>query len=127
MEHYNKIIIDKPFKNPGVIPDSWYRFSRQDVDASVRKASLKAGFDKWVTWEKETKDMYSQYHKELLALNEIAAAMELKKYIIDVDKELAIAEQKELSLNMIDYDMDVILAEQKEVCKKYKKKLKEEF
>lgn len=125
MKHYNRLIVEKPFNNPGVIPDNWYRFARQDVDMNIRKNSIQVGFETWIRWERETKTLYEQYYKELINLNQTAAAMELKKYIIDVDKELAQAEQKDLSLKMIDYNIYDIMVEQEDVFKKYKKKLAE--
>ena len=64
-------------------------------------------------------------YKELIALNEIAGAMELKKYILDVDDELAKAKEKHIERKAIEYDIAVIMPEQEEIYKKYKKKIKE--
>jgi hypothetical protein len=58
-------------------------------------------------------------------LGEVAGAEELKKYITDVDYELAEAEEMHLELAAIDFDIDDIIVEQDVIYKKYKKKLKE--
>ena len=125
MTRYNKLIPDRPFKNPNIIPNNWYQYSRQDVDAGVRKAAIKAGIEKWVNWEKDTKKLYETYYKELISINEIAAALELEKYISDVDNELAAAEEKYIYLNSIDYDIFEVTSKQEKKYKQYKKKLKE--
>jgi hypothetical protein len=125
LHHYNKIIPEIPFENPSVIPESWYKYNRQDVNASTRKNAIQTGMEKWISWEKETKELYQRMYKELIALNEIAGAEELAKYITDVDKELSAAAQKELELKAIDYDICLIIDKQEEKYKKYKHKLKE--
>lgn len=125
LHHYNKIIIEKPFKNPSVIPSSWYQYTRLDVNVATRKSSIQAAFEKWVNWEKDTKKLYETLYQELMSLNEIASAKELCKYIKDVDDELARACQKHIELVAIDYNISDIMMEQKEYKKKYQKKLKE--
>lgn len=123
--HYNKLVLDQPFKNPGIIPTNWLNYTRQDVSIDIRKTATKNGFDKWIQWEKDTKKLYEQYYKELIALNEEAAAFELKKYIIDVDYELAEAEQQLLFLNAMDFSMPDIIVEQDKIYQDYIDKLKE--
>lgn len=123
--HYEKLPIDTAVGNPKIIPDSWYKYTRRDVDTSTRKTSIAAGIEKWVTWEKNTKKIYEQLYQELINLNEIAGAMELKKYIKDVNKELADAQLIYVKKKAIDYNISDIMAEQDEMCKKYDKKLQE--
>ena len=61
---------------------------------------------------------------ELMSLGDVAGAMEIKKYIKDVDNELAEACQKHLDKRGIDFDLSVMTEEQKELSKKYEHKLK---
>ena len=98
LKHYDKLVLDMPFKNPDVIPESWFKYSRHDVNDVTRKTAIQAGIEKWVNWEKQTKKLYEYYYQELMKLNEVAAAIELRKYIKDVDNELATATQKHLEL-----------------------------
>lgn len=125
LHHYNKIIIETPFKNPSVIPESWYQYTRHDVNATTRKNAIQVAMEKWVNWEKDTKKLYEQLYQALININEIAAAEEVMKYLKDVDEELAKACQKHIELAAIDYDISDIIMEQEELKKKYKKKLKE--
>ena len=125
LKHYNKLLIDLPFKNPKVVPENQYQYSRQQVSVEVRKAASKTGIDKQVEQERETKKFYEQYYETLISLGEYAAAAELMKYIVDVDFELAEAEQMQLELEAISYEINDIIVEQKALKKEYKKKLKE--
>ena len=125
LHHYNKILMERPFKNPSVIPESWYQYNRHDVNTATRKNAIQVGMDKWVTWEKDTKKLYENLYRELVILNEIASAQEISKYIEDVDNELADACQKYIELSAIDYDISDIIMEQKELKELYEIKLKE--
>ena len=125
IHHYNKLIEETPFKNPSVIPSTWYQYSRQDVDKNTRKDAIKTGFNKWVEWEIKTKTLYETMYQELININEIAAAKELSNYIKDVDEELAMAQQKLLELTAIDFNISDIMQEQKALYKKYTKKMRE--
>ena len=125
IEHFNKLIIEKPNSNPNIIPDDWYSYYRINVDNNIRKTSVEVGFNKWVEWEHNTKTFYQNLYDELISLKEIAAAEELKKYILDVDDELAEAEQMRIELKAIGYNMNDIVVDQGRVKRKYKKRIKE--
>ena len=63
-------------------------------------------------------------YKELIDLNEVAAATELQKYIVEVDEELASATQKWLELKAMDWNICDIIDEQNHYYKEYSKKIK---
>ena len=125
LNHYNKLLVEQPFKNPKVIPEDQYRFTRQQVNDEVRKTALTAGIERWVYQERETKKFYEQRYDELIHLNEIAGAEEIKKYILDVDYELAEAEQLHLELLAMNFSMEDIIIAQGDIQKKFHKKMKE--
>ena len=125
LRHYNKLIMERPFKNPNVIPENWYQFNRFQVDDSTRQNYIQYGVKKWVDWEKETKSLYQSYYQDLMQNGSTAAALMLAEYIKDVDKELAYAEQYFLFCSGLKYNVNDIMLEQEEECKKYEKKLKE--
>ena len=125
IKHFNKLLPELPNDNPNVIPSAWFKYLRQDVDANTRKTAIQGGIEKWVNWEYNTKMFYQNMYNELINLHEIAAAAELKKYISDVDYELAYAQQKHLEDKAIDYDIFDIIAKQEDIYKKYTKKIKE--
>lgn len=125
LTHYGKIILEEGFNNPKVIPENWVKYTRADVNTATRKNSVQSGFEKWVNWETDVKKTYEMLYDELIGLGEVAAGAEVKKYIEDVDEELANATQKWLELRATDWDISLIIDEQDDYYKKYSKKMKE--
>jgi hypothetical protein len=123
LKHQNKLVIEKPFNNPSVIPENWYQYRRQDVSQDTRRNAAQMGLELWVNWEKKTKVFYEKIYKELYDINEIAAVEEVAMYLTDVDYELAEAEKEMIKRKADNYNMDNIIQEQDEVEKRYKKKM----
>lgn len=99
MNHYNMLIPIEPMERPDIIPESWYRYMRQDVDTGTRNNAKEIGARKWVEWERQTKKLYEDMWKELVDIKEIASAKFLSHYISAVDDELTCAEKIHMSLN----------------------------
>lgn len=125
LHHFGKLIIDKRFNTPDVIPENWLGYTRADVGDDTRTNSIQAGIEKWVLWERQTKKLYQSAYIELVGLEEIAAAMFVKTLLVDVDYELAEAEQEWIEKRAMDYDVNDIMPEQEQMKKKYCKKMKE--
>ena len=124
INHYNKLIEEDVIQNPDAIPASWYRYTRQDVDANTKRSAVKSGVEKWVAWETETKDLYQKMYRELMDIGEVAAAKEVCCYIKAVDKELKWAHRKHITLVSVDYSMAFIQGEQDRLHDKYMEKMK---
>ena len=77
----------------------------------------------WITWEQSTKTLYQKMRQELCNIGEVAAALELEQYILDVTEELADAEKQLLHIATINYDLIEITSWKKSLKKKYKHKL----
>lgn len=122
--HHNKLVPQMPVDDPKVIPDSWYRYTRQDVDSNTKKNAVKNGLNVWVEWEKETKALYEKAYKDLMDMGEVAGACYVRCLIKDVDHELKKAEKYQLNKKAVDYDMVYIIEEQRELHCKYKDMLK---
>lgn len=124
MHNYQKLIkVDQP-DELNIIPQSWYKYTREDVDANTRRSSVKDLMTKWIDWEHSTKLLYQEAYRELDALNDIAAASFIQDYIINVTQELNLAQQKKLELDAINYDVVEIIDEQSSYYHKYCKKIK---
>ena len=109
LSRYGKLVAEDGFTNPKVIPEAWHRYTREDVNMSTRKTSLASGFEKWIKWERDTKDLYKNMYAETQTSDPAAAAFILD-LVRDVDAELADAEQQWLELKAMDYSMpDVIM------------------
>ena len=121
--HYFKLLLIEDKEKLKLIPDAWYKYTTQAVDTTTKQKSIKELMTKWVEWENSTKLLYQQMQKELVALNEIDAAIKIETYIKDVSKELKNAEKDLLNLEAINYDMTVIIPQQEVLYHKYKKKI----
>ena len=123
INHYNRLIGEDPIENPDVIPNSWYRYTRQEVDANTKRNAVKSGIERWVAWEQETKTLYEQMYKELLELGEVSTAKRVSCEICAVDKELKWAQRKHIDLVTVDYSISYILGEQNHLHDWYKEKM----
>lgn len=123
INHYNMLISESAIENPNVIPMSWYRYTRQDVDVNTKRSAVKDGIEKWVSWEEETKDLYEKMYTEAMNLGEVASAKKIACFVHDVDKELKWAQRKHINLLTADYSMSYILGEQNWLYDKYKEKM----
>ena len=107
MHHFNKLIPQTTMNRPDVIPDAWYMYKRQEVDTSTKRTAYRNAMNKWVEWEKQTKDLYEDMCSELLNNGEIAAAHFVMDMVRDVDDELKYASDKQLSLETSGYDLSM--------------------
>ena len=115
---YNKLLPVSAAEDPGIIPASWRKYARTDVDTNTKRNAVKTGLEKWVTWERESKQLYEQMYQELMNLGEIATAQKILDLVKDVSEELKVAEQYHLNKRATDYDIVDIIEEQE--CKKDK-------
>lgn len=123
--HYNKIIQDRRVTTPEIIPENWYGHVSSDVSSETIQASTKKGFQVWIDWEQETKDLYENMYKELMNIGEVGAAAALCDMIKDVSDELAEAKARHLENTMAGYSISAIMGKQDHVYEKCKKKIKE--
>lgn len=121
--HYFKLVKQEPLPQSTIIPETWYKYTTMDVDVNTKRNSIKDLMTKWIDWEKSTKELYQSLRQELIATNEVAFALELDHYILDVSNELEYAQKKLNKLNSINYDLVEIESWQQPMSKKYKKKL----
>lgn len=112
LSHYNEMIPPRDMNRPNIIPDSWYKFNKKEVDVSTKRTGVKEAIQKWVKWEEETKALYEEMCKELILQEEIASADLIKCYVRDVDEELSKADKKQIQLETVGYDIGYIMADQ---------------
>ena len=128
ISHYNMLLKDEIVDSDvELIPVSWWKVTRLDVDPATKKNGVKTGVSEWKSWEEHTKKLYSELHKELVNSGDMLAASFLMDIIKDVDKEIRSAEKKMMQLNSVAYDMVYIYDEQRRVLKKYESLSSERF
>lgn len=125
INHYSKLIPYSEVEDPDAIPESWYRYTRQDVDVSTKKNAVRNGLEKWVEWETGTKDLYEKMYKELMDAGEVASALYLSEFIRGVDCELKKVQRYHISKLATGYDLIDIMQEQIRKHDKYKEKTEE--
>lgn len=125
MKNYNKILLEEDNKFDSIIPQSWHKYTKSEVDSSTKRSSIKDMMKKWVDWEQETKILLSKSYKELYDLGEICAASMIQYFLNDVFEELAAAQEQHIDLESHGYDLSVIIPEQELLYKKFRKKLKQ--
>ena len=123
INHHGKLIKELPVDDPKVIPESWYRYERKDVDISTKKNAVKSSLEKWREWEAETKKLYERMYVELINQNEVASAEFVKGFVCDVDCELKKVDGYLLNKYATGFDMPGIIAEQVTKHDKYNHKI----
>lgn len=108
---YNKLLPNVRVNIPQIIPEAWFQHIRQDVDMKTKQTAIKEGLEYWLAWEKETYDLYQNLYQELIKLNKIGDAEELKCLIYDVQLEISEIEQYQLNKISINYNMSEIIKE----------------
>ena len=124
LDNYHKLIPEQEMKFTNLIPQSWYKYARENVDTNTKRGAVKDLFKQWVEWEKETKTELQSYYKQLLDLGEICAAENILYFLKDVSEELRIAQEKYISLDNINYDIVSIIEEQNHYFSTFSKKIK---
>ena len=123
INHHNKLVPYVDVENPKAIPESWGKYTREDVDINTKMSSVKKGVTAWVDWERKTKELYEDMYCELIELGEVASALKVRELVCDVDCELKKAERHALNLKAVDYSLEVIVPEQHEYHEKFRKKM----
>lgn len=125
LKYFQKLIPTQEIENPEIIPSSWHRYMREDVDINTKRQQVRELFKKWIDWENETKTLLQSSYKELDSMGEDFAAEKIMYFLKDVSNELAIAQEKYINLKSIDYDIVSIVEEQDILYEKYKEKIKQ--
>ena len=120
INHYERLIPESEISSVYEIPMSWVKFTRSDVGANEKKRFIREAFDKWVDWEKETKNLYQESYCELCELGEVAAACKIRELVSAVDMELKRAMRMLINLKSIDFDLSTIYLCQDELHDHYK-------
>lgn len=109
ISHYNKLIGESKIENPNVIPESWYKYSRFDVDTTTKKNGIENGYKVWKDWETETRKKYENLCYELFKMEEISASLFLHELINDVEEELQRIDKELLELKATSFDLTYVM------------------
>lgn len=124
INHYNRILPDGHPTAPFVVPADWVNVDRMSITNENRRKYLKIMMEKWVAWERNTKDAMQKLYKELLDAGEIATAKKVLRLVCDSDHELKNAERLYIKLVENEFDLKCVSVFEKEMHDHYKKKKK---
>ena len=112
-DHYNRLIPEQRSVDPKKIPENWWRYRKDEVDAGTKRLAIQQGVEGWIDWETNTKELYERSAKELFDLGDLAAYDFVMEYVKDVNDEMETAHRKRVSLQSTGYDMPYIMEQQK--------------
>lgn len=121
LNHANKLISNADVDSSNRIPNSWYNYTRFNVDATTKRRAVKDGMAKWVEWERDTRELYMQAYSDLMEIGEIDFAEYVLDLVKDVSDELKYAERLYIELENCDYDMVYLSEIQPKFHKKFKR------
>ena len=113
IENHNQLLQDASPHNPGIIPDTWRKYARQQIDTATKRRAVRDTYERWFKREKEVKEILETFYKELIEEAEIAAATKIQDIICAVESELCRIVKKQLILQSTDYDIGCINSMQK--------------
>ena len=119
--HFQKLIPYEEESYTSIVPETWYKHIKEDVDENTKRAAIKENMQTWIKWEEETKNLLQQCYYETMELKEFAAASFLLTLLEDVDEELSAAKYDYINLESMNYDLIEIIDQQDILYKKYKK------
>lgn len=121
-KHHNMLIFNSLVSDPEIIPPDWKDKPRTDISPKDLPKLASYAQNRWVLWERRTKELLQQSYKDLVSIGEVASADFISDYIKDVDEELSYAESEMLLLESTGYDMSYVADVQNDLFKKYSKK-----
>lgn len=124
ISHYYTLPHPEKLEAIEVIPASWLKYARADVDSTTKRQAINKSLNIWLTWEKETKLFLENHYAQLLENKDSAAASFVLQFIEDVTEEIQEVYDKIIELESINYDMIEIVKEQEAYYNQYHKKLK---
>lgn len=107
-----------------IVPDNWYKYTREDIDTGTKQSAIKTGYQKWLKWERDIKVFLEQKYVELINLKQVSLALKIQQYINEVNQQIKQIQEDYLNLKTINYDLSVIAEKQWYLKEKYMKKIK---
>lgn len=124
LTHYHKLLPEQKIEDPQIIPTTWLKYTKMDVDANTKRTAVKDLMKKWADWEKETKALLEKSYKELCDLGEVCAAEKVLCFLHDVSRELKYIQEKTIDMEVLNYDIGGIIKSQEKIYEKYCRKFK---
>ncbi len=113
----------EPWPRIEVVPAGWGASFSADHGEDERRSTVRRLFDRWVSWESETKDALSKRASELREFGDGASALFVERVCESTASELAVALSMRGSLEACGYDMPTAVGLQPDLRRRYKKEI----
>lgn len=110
LEHHGKVLVHKHAEGVDLIPNAWSKHTVSDVDKATRKSQVAGIFESWMSWETETKELYTEMYFNAKEQHAFADACRIKEMILDVEDELVYIQKCINKLKMCEYSFDAMLS-----------------
>lgn len=108
LNNYDKMLNPKKGEEPSIIPQNWYKHTRNEVDPTTKRSGVENGIKQWRDWESNTKHEYEKAYKQLMDMNETSAAFFVKDLIDNVAEELETVNKQSRKLKDEEFDLKYI-------------------
>lgn len=125
LNHHGQLLNAGETERVSVIPDDWYKYTREDVSPTVRQQAVQRAMQQYRQWESDTKALYEKCATYLLGWGKVADFNKVNDLIRDVDSELKYLERLCLELQAVEYDCSYLEILQDKYHEKYKEKSKD--
>lgn len=105
MSNYDKMLEPAKVEEPNIIPQSWYRHTRDEVDPNTKRNGVQNGLKEWHEWESNTKHEFEKAYKKLMDIDETSAAFFVKDLIDGVIEELEDISKRTRRLKDEEFDL----------------------
>ena len=126
LSHYNKLVAEQEEEKIEIIPASWYKYTKGDIDTNNKRSAIKEIMKKWIRWEEDVKKLLEDCYTELCEIKMVEGALFVARLLFEVGNELAAAREQLINLETINYDITRIIEEQDELFDYYSEKMGEE-
>lgn len=124
LNQYQKMIVEKNIEPFNIIPQSWYKYEKINVDVGTKRNTVKDLFKQWLQWEEDTRVLLKDYYKQLCELKEFLSCEKILALLNEVNEEISKLREQQINLESSGYDIIFILEIQQQLYKKYKHKIK---
>lgn len=124
LENYKKMIVEKQVEPFKLIPQSWYKYQKLQVDVSTKRITIRDLFKKWLQWEESTQLLLNNSYQQLYDLKQFLSCAKVLTLLGEVNEELEQLRNQYINLESSGYDMVFILESQSQLYTKYKHKIK---
>lgn len=112
LQQYGKMLQEKIIQPFVLIPESWYKYDKFEVDSGTKRKTIRQLFHEWLKWEEDTKVFLNNCYKQLYELKEFYSCDKILKLLSNLHQQISTLKDELNNLESTGYDMVFILENQ---------------